>query len=106
MSYEYVNQYYRINACTGRRVIAYGEPGVIAQDKGNYIGILLDKDEPGDIEPYHPIDGIEYLDEVVAVRQLPARKRKSKERYKRFLEYGDCFESFIDFCRWDASKEW
>jgi hypothetical protein len=30
---------------------------------------------------------------------------KSQQRYKRFLEYGDRFDSFIDFCRWDAEPD-
>ena len=29
---------------------------------------------------------------------------RSAERYARFLEYGDGFDSFIDFCRWDATR--
>ena len=33
---------------------------------------------------------------------------KAKQRYQRFLEYGDGFNSFMDFCRWDATpdKSW
>ncbi|MBK3780056.1 hypothetical protein G3A43_07285 [Paraburkholderia aspalathi] len=30
---------------------------------------------------------------------------RSQKRYRRFLDYGDMFESFIDFCRWDAEPE-
>lgn len=30
---------------------------------------------------------------------------KSKMRYQRYLEYGDMFDRFIDFCRWDADPE-
>lgn len=30
---------------------------------------------------------------------------KSKERYQRYLEYGDGFDSFLDYCRWDADPE-
>lgn len=32
----------------------------------------------------------------------PPRVSRSKARYKRYLEYGDGFNCFIDFCRWDA----
>lgn len=36
----------------------------------------------------------------------PAPKlTKSQERYSRFLEYGDGFASFLDYCRWDAEPE-
>ena len=41
--------------------------------------------------------------EYVAKNSPPPPKiSKSKARYKRFLEFGDCFDSFIEFCRWDA----
>ena len=30
---------------------------------------------------------------------------KSKQRYQRYLEYGDMFNSFLDFCYWDAKPE-
>ena len=30
---------------------------------------------------------------------------KSKERYRRYLEYGDMFESFLHFCYWDSEPE-
>lgn len=30
---------------------------------------------------------------------------RSKQRYQRYLEYGDWFDSFIDFCRWDYKQE-
>ena len=98
---EYVAQYYGVPACIGRRVVAYGKPGIIAEDRGNYIGILLDSDKPGHVNNYHPTDGIEYLEERGKVRK-PGR---SQARYLRYIEYGDCFDSFLDFCRWDASPE-
>lgn len=101
MNCEYVQNTYGVPACIGRRVIAYGKPGVIAEDRGNYIGILLDSDKPGRVNNYHPVDGIEYLDEIGKVRQ-PGR---SQARYQRYLEYGDMFHTFLGFCRWDASPE-
>ena len=30
---------------------------------------------------------------------------RSKQRYLRFLEYGDGFDSFLQFCKWDAQPE-
>ena len=99
MNCNYVVQYDGVPACVGRRVIAYGKPGIIAEDRGHYIGILLDSDKPTSVNNYHPTDGIEYLDEIGKVRK-PSRYQA---RYRRYLSYGDCFDSFIDFCRWDAS---
>ncbi len=101
MNCEYVQNYYGVPACIGRRVVAYGKPGIIAEDRGHYIGILLDCDKPGHVDNYHPVDGIKYLDEIGKIRK-PGR---SQARYRRYLEYGDMFSSFIDFCRWDADSE-
>lgn len=33
------------------------------------------------------------------------KQTRSKERYRRYLEYGDGFGSFIEYCRWDAQPE-
>ena len=101
MDCEYVRKYYGVPACIGRRVIAYGKPGIIAEDRGHYIGILLGCDKPGHVNNYHPTDGIEYLDEVGKIR----RPSRSQARYQRYLKYDDCFDSFIDFCRWDTRTE-
>jgi len=30
---------------------------------------------------------------------------RSQKRYRRFLEYGDGFDSFLEFCRWDSAPE-
>lgn len=35
----------------------------------------------------------------------PPKLSKSKARYRRYLEMGDGFNSFIDFCRWDSEPE-
>jgi hypothetical protein len=101
---EYIQKTYGVPACIGRRVIADGKPGVIAEDRGNYIGILLDCDKPGHVDNYHPMYKIKYLDEMGKVR----KPGKAQARYRRFLEYGDMFDSFLDFCYWDADpdKEW
>jgi hypothetical protein len=29
---------------------------------------------------------------------------RGKARYKRYLQFCDCFDSFIDFCRWDQAN--
>lgn len=46
--------------------------------------------------------GIDYV-----ALNSPARPKvsRSKQRYERFREYGDGFDSFISYCRWDASPE-
>jgi len=82
-----------VPACIGRRVIAYGKPGIIAEDRGHYIGILLDCDKPGRVNNYHPTDGIEYLDEIGKVRPMT----RSQKRYHEYLQ-DDWFDgSFADW---------
>lgn len=93
MSCEYVQQYYGVPAEIGRRVIAYGKPGVIAEDRGHYIGILLDCDKPGNVNNYHPTDGIVYLNEFGKVR----KPSPSQARYQAYLKVADCFESFRQY---------
>jgi len=100
MNCEYVRKYYGVPACISRRVVANGEPGIIAVDRGNYIGVNLDKDKPGVISNYHPTDRIEYLG-IGKIR----KKTKSQQRYSRWLEYGDSFNSFRDFLSWDSEPE-
>lgn len=100
MSCEYVKQYYNVPAEIGRRVVVSGRPGIIAQDCGHYIGVNFDCDKPGHISHCHPTWKVEYLD-IGKIRPMT----KSQQRYRRFMEYGDSFETFIDFCRWDAESE-
>ena len=35
----------------------------------------------------------------------PKKQTKSQARYQRYLSYGDGFENFMDFVRWDCEKE-
>jgi hypothetical protein len=94
-----VAEYYGVPACIGRRVVADGKPGIIAEDRGNYIGILLDSDKPGKVNNYHPCDGIGYLG-MGKVRQGTASQR----RYAEYLKIRDCFDSFRDFLRYDEGR--
>ena len=100
MDFEYVKEYYGVPACVGRWVTVNGQKGVIAEDRGNYIGVLFDSAKPGQIVNAHPTSNVIY--EGVGNVRKPTR---SQERDKRYLEYGDGFDSFIDFCVWDASPE-
>ena len=89
MNCDYVREVYGVPAEIGRRVLVDGEPGIIVKDMGNHIGILLDKDKPTAINPYHPCHKIEYLG-MGKVRQMTS----SQKRYREYLEYSDCFDSF------------
>lgn len=57
---QWVRENYQVPAQIGRRVVAYGKPGQITEDRGNYIGVVLDEDQKRRVENYHPVDGIEY----------------------------------------------
>ncbi|MGO4379658.1 hypothetical protein AB4Z19_15385 [Pseudoduganella sp. RAF19] len=100
MSCEYVREHYEVPAEIGRRVVINGKPGIIAADRGHYIGVNFDEDKPGVIANAHPTWEVVYGD-MGNVRK-PGRHAA---RYQRWLEYGDCFDTFIDFCRWDAQPE-
>lgn len=99
MNCEYIQKTYGVPAEIGRRVNVYGKPGIIAADRGHYIGVNFDADKPGVIHNAHPASEVEYLG-MGEVRKLT----KSQERYRRYLEVSECFDSFVDFCRYDAHR--
>ena len=94
MNCEYVAQYYGVPACIGRRVIAYGKPGIIAEDLGNYIGINLDSDKPGVVNPYHPTDGIMY-----GLMGTVRKMTRSQQRYRDYQRVADCYENFHHYLK-------
>ncbi len=98
MSCEYVRDYYKVSACIGRRVMAYGKPGIIAEDRGHYIGVNLDTDKPGRVRNYHPTDGIEYLG-MGTVRKLT----RAQQNYRDFLAY-DSSDTFAEWMRFPRKK--
>lgn len=91
MNCEYVRQYYGVPACIGRRVMVYGKPGIIAEDRGNYIGVNLDTDKPGRVSNYHPTDGVQYLG-MGKVRKMT----RSQQRYQDYLR-SDCGHTFAEW---------
>lgn len=46
-----------------------------------------------------------YLGEPIIGKQKTIKRSRSKDRYQRYLEYGDGFDSFRDFLAWDAEPE-
>jgi hypothetical protein len=91
---SYVQQYYGVPAEIGRRVLVYGKPGVIAEDRGHYIGVNLDEDKPGRVCSYHPTDGVVYLG-MGKVRQMT----RSQRNYRDFLreDSGYTFGEWLRF---------
>lgn len=92
MSCEYAREYYGVPACIGRRVTVSGKPGVIAEDRGHYIGVLFDAYKPNMICNAHPTSEVEYGG-MGKVRKMT----RSQRRYQDFLEFGDGYDSFADF---------
>lgn len=107
MKCKYVCDYYGVPAEIGRRVIVNGRHGIIAEDCGHYIGVNFDDDKAGVISHCHPTWEATY-GEMGSIRQLTAKQRKSKERGQRWREYGECFNSFMDFVYWhdDPDRSW
>ena len=99
MSCEYVREAYGVPAEIGRRVTVYGKPGVIAVDRGHYIGVNFDSDKASAVKSCHPADGVVY-GEMGRLR----KQSKGAARYARYLEIAECFNGFMDFIRWDARK--
>ena len=92
MNFEYVNQYYGVPACIGRLVKVYGKPGIIIEDRGNYIGVNFDNDKPGHVLNAHPVDGVEYLG-----IGKPRKMTRSQQRYRDYIdsEFGYSFADWL-----------
>ncbi len=96
---EYAKNYYGVPSDIGRRVTVDGKPGIIAEDRGHYIGVNFDADKPGDVRNCHPTWKVEYLG-MGHIRCMT----KAQRRYRRYLEIGECFDSFKDFLRYDTQR--
>jgi hypothetical protein len=92
MSCGYVRQYCGVPAEIGRRVTVYGRPGIIAADRGNYIGVNFDADKPGVIHNAHPTAEVQYL-EIGELRPMT----RSQQRYRAFVEVADLYENFAHY---------
>ena len=89
---EYAKQHYGVPAEIGRRVVVNGKPGIIAVDRGHYIGVNFDTDKPGVIRNAHPTWEVQY-GEMGKVRQMT----RSQQRYAEYCEVSDCFDSFAHY---------
>jgi len=98
MNCEYVQKYYNVPACIGRKISYKGRNGIIAEDRGNYIGVTFDDEYPGIINNFHPEEeGLSYLD-MGKVRKIT----RSQDRYKRYLKNSDSFTDFHEFLLWES----
>lgn len=90
--FDYINKTYGVNACIGRRVIAFGMPGTIIKDFSHHIGINFDNHKPGIACRCHPTYMVEYLDEIRKPRKMTASQR----RYQEYL-HADGSDSFSEW---------
>ncbi len=104
---NYISRHYDVPAEPGRRVVVDGKPGIIVDSSTHYLSVNFDEDDPGVTHRCHPTWRVTYLGmgAIRKPRPLSRRKARSKARYKRFLCYGEGFDDFLDFCRWDAQAE-
>ena len=91
---EYVRDYYGVPACIGRRVVINGKHGVIAEDRGHYIGVTFDSDKPGVVCNAHPTSNVEYGG-MGLVREMTRAQRN----YREFLSADWFHGSFSDWLR-------
>lgn len=89
MNCEYVREHYAVPAEIGRRVVVYGKPGIIAEDRGHYIGVNFDENKPGVILNCHPTSEVLY-GEMGTIRKMS----RSQQRYRDYRKVADFYESF------------
>lgn len=96
---KYIRDHYGVPAEVGRIVVMDGERGIITGARNGHVLVNFDKDKPGFSIPCHPTWEMEYLEIGV-----PRKTTKSQQRYSRYLkcDFAKCFDSFIDYCRWDS----
>jgi hypothetical protein len=58
VNFQYIQDYYRVPAERGRRVICSGKPGVIMESIRQYIGVQFDGED--EVLPYHPTHEVIY----------------------------------------------
>lgn len=93
MAFEHIIKHYGVPAEIGRRVIVDGEPGVIAEDRGDYIGVLFDSQKPNSIVNCHPTWEVEYQG-MGEVRKMT----RSQKRYQDYLKAQEWYDgSFADW---------
>ncbi len=89
---KYAKEHYGVPSDIGRRISYNGKPGIIAADRGNYIGANFDEDKPGKILNIHPTDkGLEYL----GMGKVRTRTRQQQN----YLDYIDS-DIDVSFGEW------
>jgi hypothetical protein len=91
--FEYIKDAYGVSAQLGQVVFLNDKQGVIAKDRGHYVGINFDSDKAGVISNVHPTDeNLVYTDKIVGIRQMT----RSQKRYQEFLNA----DTGVTFAEW------
>ena len=69
------------------------------EDRGTYIGVVMDGDKPTNVQPYHPTWMVEYLD----MGEVPKLTR-SQQRYRAYLRVADCYDDFHHFLKCESAS--
>jgi hypothetical protein len=97
---NFIREYYKVPADNGRRVCVDGKEGIIVKSSTHYLYVNFDEDKPSKLHKVHPTWKVTYLD-----MGKPRPLTRGQERYQRYLTYGENFNSFIDFCKWDTQAQ-
>ena len=97
---NYASKTYGVPADIGRLVTVYGKPGIIAVDRGHYLGVNFDADKPGVIRNCHPTDEVTY-GEMGKIRPLT----RSQQNYRDYLDSElDFRDGFMGYLRWKSRQ--
>lgn len=100
MNCEYVREHYAVPAEIGKRVVVYGKPGIIAEDRGHYIGVNFDENKPGVILNCHPTSEVVY-GEMGSIRKMS----RSQKRYRDYRRVADFYESFEHWLKCNPGRK-
>ena len=95
---------YRNHFCTGTEGTDFADCRALAEQ-----GLMIDHGPRKMHGGMHLFSVTPEGDDYIAQHSpQPPKRSRSQERYRRFLEYGDGFDNFLAFLRWDAdpSRSW
>lgn len=68
-------------------------------------GLMRRTRTPGFVDPEDMIFAVTDAGRACGLAYPIPKLTQSQKRYRRYLDSDDCFESFLDFCRYDAERE-
>lgn len=103
--FEYVRDYYGVPAEKGRIIYFKGKKGMIVADKGNYIGVTFEGEDPKSIHILHPTWEVKY-GEMGEIKE--EKLTRSQKRYREYLEarewYDGTFSDWLGIDMYEVRK--